>query len=62
MRRLSTLLGSGAALLATPALAHHGEQGSNGTMHLLADHGLAAGIAGVAVIAVATILFLKRKG
>ncbi|MEM7729304.1 MAG: hypothetical protein AAF311_08515 [Pseudomonadota bacterium] len=62
MRRLSTFLGSGAALLATPALAHVGDHGEHGVAHFLADHGFAAGLAALAIIAVGAILLMNRKG
>ncbi len=58
MRRLSTLLVSGAALLATPAFAHHGDAPT----HLVVDHGFGAGAVALAVVAAAAIFLLKRKG
>ena len=49
-------------MLATPALAHVGDHGEHGVAHFLADHGLAAGIAALAVIAVAVYAVRKMKG
>lgn len=61
MRRISTLLAAGSTLLATPALAHVGDHGDHTVAHFLADHGLAAGIAAVAIIGVAAAIFAYRK-
>jgi len=61
MRRTSTLLGLGAALLATPAFAHIGDHGNQNVVHFLADHGVAAGLIALSVLAVSVYL-IRRKG
>lgn len=62
MRRTSTFIGLGATLLATPALAHVGDHGDHGVAHFMANHGLAAGLVLLAVIAAGSVIVLKRKG
>ncbi|MGB6229843.1 MAG: hypothetical protein WBF53_06915 [Litorimonas sp.] len=63
MRRISTLIGAGAVLLASPAIAHVGDHGEHGAGHFLAEHGLAAAlIAAVLLAGAATYVILKRKG
>lgn len=61
MRRTSILSGAGAALLASPALAHVGDHGEHGAVHFLADHGIAAGLIALAIVAGA-VFIIKRKG
>lgn len=62
MRRTSTFIGGGLALLATPALADAGAHHGEGLGHFLTQHGLAAGLVALAVIAAGTVIVLKRKG
>lgn len=62
MRRTSILTVVGSTLLATPAFAHHGGHGGNDAAHFLADHGLAAGLAALAIVAVAIFAIRKMKG
>ncbi|MEL7232432.1 MAG: hypothetical protein AAGJ85_07975 [Pseudomonadota bacterium] len=63
MRRTSLVTGLGAALLAAPAFAHHGGHGGNDTSHWLVEHGMAAGLVGLALAtALAAFFMMKRKG
>ncbi|MGJ8559796.1 MAG: hypothetical protein ACSHX3_06130 [Litorimonas sp.] len=62
MRRTSTFIGLGATLLATPAFAHVGDHGDQGVAHFLANHGMAAGLIALAILATGTVIVLKRKG
>lgn len=62
MRRTSTFIGLGATLLATPALAHVGDHGDHGVAHFMANHGIAAALVALTVIAAGTLIILKRKG
>lgn len=63
MRRKSTLTGLGATLIATPAFAHVGDHGEQGAAHFMAEHGLAAGLAALAIVAAfGALYFIKRKG
>ena len=62
MRRTSILTVVGSTMLATPALAHVGDHGEHGAAHFLADHGLAAGLAAIVVLAVAVYAVRKMKG
>lgn len=62
MRRTSTFIGGGFTLLATPAFADVGAHHGEGIGHFLTQHGLAAGLVALAVIAAGTVIVLKRKG
>ncbi len=63
MRRTSLLTGLGATLLASPALAHVGDHGEHGAAHFLAEHGLAASLIALTLMAgFATLYVMKRKG
>lgn len=61
MRRISSLIGGGLALIATPTLAHVGDHGDHSIIHFLADHGIAAALVTLAVLGTA-VYFIRRKG
>lgn len=61
MRRTSSLIGGGLALLAAPASAHVGDHGDHSVVHFLADHGIAAALITLAVLGAAVYL-IRRKG
>ena len=62
MRRYRLPSAVGLAALATPALAHVGDHGETGLAHHLAEHGIAAGLVALALIAGVAFLIAKRKG
>ena len=62
MRRYRLPSAVGLAALATPALAHVGDHAETGFAHHLAEHGVAAGLVALAVVAGAAIIIKRRKG
>ena len=62
MRKTCLAAATGLAALASPALAHVGDHGETGLMHHLGEHGLAAGLIGLAIIAGGVYFARRRKG
>ena len=61
MRKFSFPSAVGLCALATPAFAHPGDHGGESTAHFLSQHGIAAGLVLLALIA-GGVVVAKRKG
>ena len=61
MRLSKPMSAAGLAALATPALAHPGDHGGETALHFLGQHGIAAGLVLLALVAGGVVL-MKRKG